>query len=162
LPAFFAAYSAWSAARKREVGLDPSNGCVEMPAEIRSGKPASVGPSASTLRIWPPSASAASIPALGSITTNSSPPSRAVSAPSGTVSEKVCDLPKQRVTELVTGAVVDLLEVVTVDDEEAGRTASVAPSGNARSDSMFNRPTTARPSRSGTASSETTPGNAGT
>ena len=55
---------------------------------MRSGKPASVRPWASTVRIWPPSASAASAPESGSITTNSSPPSRAACAPSGSDREK--------------------------------------------------------------------------
>ena len=44
----------------------------------------------------------------------------------------------------------------------SGRSASTAPSGSARSDSMLRTPTTTRPARSGIASSEITPGSAGT
>ena len=58
------------------------------------------------------------------MTTNSSPPSRAASAPSGSAPyEHLRDLVQERVAELVPRAVVDVLEVVAVDDEQAQRLA---------------------------------------
>ncbi len=64
------------------------------------------------------------------MTTNSSPPSRAASAPSGIDRESTSATSRsKRVSELVARAVVDLLEVVAVDDEQAQRYAPVLRRG---------------------------------
>ena len=52
--------------------------------------------------------------------------------------------------------------VGAVSAPTSGRSASAAPSGSARSDSMLRIPMTARPESNGIASSEVTPGRAGT
>ena len=97
------------------VGRDPGAqaqreaGVVEPLAELaRAGAPS------------PRRAASASSP--GSITTNSSPPMRAAAAPSGQMpAQHEPDLAQERVAELVPGAVVDVLEVVAVEHDEAER-----------------------------------------
>ena len=118
--------AAWRTARRRDTSPTRSRGAASCPRPRARGR---------ARRGARPPATARRRVRVGEHTANSSPPSRPASTPSRGRPDQLADLGQHPVAALVAATIVDRLEVVAVEHEEAERSALGCGSCELRSSS---------------------------